>query len=69
MTIKQMKRISRDKIINEIAFLAGGLTSACQVRAIICAYLYVDLVSDAEYREYCDLILQVENKRISQNDF
>lgn len=66
MTIKQMKNIARDKIINEIAYLAGGLTTACQVRAIVCAYFYVDLVSDAEYREYCDLILQVENKRISE---
>lgn len=69
MTIKQMKNIAKDKINYEIAYLAGDLTTASQVRAILCAYFYVGLISDDEYREYCDWIRQAENKRISQNDF
>ena len=60
MTIEHMKNIAKDKINYEIAYLAGDLTTASQVRAILVAYLYVGLISDDEYREYCDWIRQIE---------
>lgn len=56
MTINEMKKNAKKKMNDEIAYLVAGLSTVRQVRAILCAYAYVGLVSDVEYIEYCDRI-------------
>ena len=51
MTIEHMKNIAKEKMNNEIAFLTEKLTSGSEVRAILCAYLYVGIIYDDEYRD------------------
>lgn len=65
MTIKQMKKIAKDTMNIELVSLSADVSKADEVRATLFAFFLVDLFSDDEYRDYCDLIRSVENKRIS----
>lgn len=67
MTIEQMKNIAKDYLNSEISYLADDLTTESKVCATLCAYLYVGLIPDDEYREYCERIHQAEFKRISHS--
>lgn len=69
MTIEQMKNIAKETMNTELTYLSGDVSKGCEVRATLFAFFLVDLFSDDEYRDYCDLIRQTENERISQNDF
>lgn len=63
MTIEHMKNIAKEKMNKEIAFLSDNLTSGSEVRATLFAFFLVDLFSIDEYRDYCDLIRQLELKK------
>ncbi len=65
MTIEQMKRIAKDVMNTDLSYLSREMILADEVRATLFAFFLVDLFSDDEYRDYCDLIRSVENKRIS----
>lgn len=65
MTIKQMKNIAKETMNTELSYLSGDVSKGDEVRATLFAFFLVDLFSDDEYKEYCNLICQVENKRIS----
>lgn len=69
MTIKQMKNIAKETMNTELAYLSGDVSKCCEVRATLFAFFLVDLFSDDEYRDYCDLIRQTENELISHNNF
>lgn len=61
MTIKQMKNIAKETMNTELSYLSGDVSKAGEVRATLFAFFLVDLFSDDEYRDYCDLIRQTEN--------
>lgn len=63
MTIEHMKNIAKEKMNKEISFLSDNLTSGSEVRATLFAFFLVDLFSIDEYRDYCDLIRQLELKK------
>lgn len=65
MTIEQMKNIANDTMNTDISYLARGWLLFDEVRATLFAFYLVDLFSEDEYRDYCDLIRQTENDRIS----
>lgn len=65
MTIKQMKNIAKETMNTELSYLSGDVSKTGEVRATLFAFFLVDLFSEDEYRNYCDLIRQIENERIS----
>lgn len=68
MSIEEMKRKTKEHMNTVISCLASNLITALQARSTLCSYLYAGLVSDDEYRGYCDLIRQTENNRISREE-
>ena len=68
MTIEQMKNIAKDTMKIELLSLSCEGSKVGEVRATLFAFFLVDLFSDDEYRDYCDLIRQTENKSISSDD-
>lgn len=63
MTIEQMRAIAKETMNTELAYLSGDVSKACEVRATLFAFFLVDLFSDDEYRDYCDLIRHAEFNR------
>lgn len=68
MTIEEMKKKTKEHMNTVISCLGANLITARQARSTLCSYLYAGLVSDDEYRGYCDLIRQTENKRIFREE-
>ena len=63
MTIEQMKGIAKDTMKIELLSLSCDGSKGGEVRATLYAFFLVDLFSDDEYRDYCDLIRQLELKK------